>query len=338
MPRSRRRSPIERLAVGAIVDMSTARAPSDMPSAAANSTSSTSGTSGTIVMTASAPRAASAGDSATSTPSVLRGERLGALAGPVPHGQLEARAADVRRLGPAHDPEPEEGHLLTCCHAHLHRGLDSQAIAGAERTGGLRRQLVAVQQVAAALAVRAAVGAGRRVPAALGEQRVAHVGQRLDLAHDAVAAAVLAVAAAAPAQRVLDRAQRELQLERLDRRVQRVRHRDVDRARPVRVGAGALAAADRLVVGEVVVAERQVVHRPLAERAAERLEHQVGDARAGLDVAGHDRVRRLGVQQAALGGDRPRSGGRRRRTAGRRGRPARARRSSRPTGSPTAGS
>ena len=42
------------------------------------------------------------------------------------------------------------------------------------------------------------------------------------------------------------------------------------RARAVGVRARALAAAERLVVGEVVVAEREVVHRPLAERAAER--------------------------------------------------------------------
>jgi len=36
----------------------------------------------------------------------------------------------------------------------------------------------------------------------------------------------------------------QLALERLDRRVQRIAHRDVDSARAVRVGAGALAAAD----------------------------------------------------------------------------------------------
>src|SRR5215204_30591 len=98
-------------------------------------------------------------------------------------------------------------------------GLDSQAIAGAQRTRGLRGQLIAVQQVAARLTVTAAVGAGRRVLTALREQRVAHVGERLDLPDHAVAAALVAVASAAAAQRVLHRPERELELERLDRRV-----------------------------------------------------------------------------------------------------------------------
>src|SRR3712207_6853619 len=57
-------------------------------------------------------------------------------------------------------------------------------------------------------------------------QRVRHVLERLDLAHDAVAAPVGAVAARIPAHRVSRHAQRELELERLDRRVQRVAHRD----------------------------------------------------------------------------------------------------------------
>ena len=52
-------------------------------------------------------------------------------------------------------------------------------------------------------------------------------------------------------------------------RVQRVAHRHVHAARPVGVRARALAAAERLVVGEALVAERQVVHRPLALGAAE---------------------------------------------------------------------
>ena len=55
--------------------------------------------------------------------------------------------------------------------------------------------------------------------------------------------------------------------------------------------AGALAAADRLVVDDVVVAERDVVHRALAERAAERAQDDVGDPRGGLDVAADDRRR-----------------------------------------------
>ena len=65
-PRSPSRSPIDRLALGAIVDMSTASPPSGRPSAAPSSpssTASTSGTSGTIEIAmpaAAAPAAVSA--------------------------------------------------------------------------------------------------------------------------------------------------------------------------------------------------------------------------------------------------------------------------------------
>ena len=68
---------------------------------------------------------------------------------------------------------------------------------------------------------------------AFGEDRVVHVVERLELADDAVATAMAPGSAAAAADRVLDDAQRELELERLDRRVARVRHRNVDGARAV---------------------------------------------------------------------------------------------------------
>ena len=125
----------------------------------------------------------------------------------------------------------------------------------------------------------------------------------LELAHDAVAAAMTPGAARPAAQRVLGHAQRELELERLDGRVERVRHRDVDGARPVGVRAGALAAAERLVVGPRVGAEGEVVHGALAQRAAEGAEHEVGHARRRLDVAAGDRRGRARVEQRALGRD-----------------------------------
>src|SRR4051794_17707022 len=103
----------------------------------------------------------------------------------------------------------------SCAMSATSRCLDPQPLAAAQATRRLRRQLLAVEQVAARPAGLAAVRAGRRVPAALREQGVAHVVERLELAHDAVAAAVAARAARAPAQRVGDHAQRELQLERL---------------------------------------------------------------------------------------------------------------------------
>ena len=254
----------------------------------------------TIVITTSERSATSRGRPATCPP-CSAAHCLGPLARAVEDRQLVAGLGEVGRLARAHDAQSDEADR---CHAPCPPppGVSIRSRWPApQATGRLRRQLLAVEQVAPARAGLAAVGAGRRVAAALGEQRVAHRRERLELAHDPVAAAVLAVAAGAAPQRVAHDAQRELQLERLDRRVERVRHRDVHAARAVGVRAGALAAAERLVVGEVVGAEREVVHRALAERAAERGEHEVGDARRGLDVARHHRGRAAGVEQAALG-------------------------------------
>src|SRR6201999_1692688 len=98
------------------------------------------------------------------------------------------------------------------------------------------------------------------------------------LADEAIAAAPGAGPAGAAPDRQLTDAQRELGLERLDRRVQRVRHRHVDRARAVGVAAGTLAAAERLVIGEALARQRQVVHRPLT----------LGGDRAGAGEGGDD--------------------------------------------------
>src|SRR4051812_29875624 len=181
------------------------------------------------------------------------------------------------------------------------RRLEPQALAGAQRPGSLRLELVALEQRATRRAGLAAVGPRGRMAAALGEDREGHLLERLGFADHAIAAAVAARAAAAPAHRVLGHPQRELEFERLDRCVERVRHGDVDRARAVGVRARALTAAQRLVVGEVLVAEGDVVHRPLTERSPERGENEVGHARGGLDVAAGDRRRRPGVEQRALG-------------------------------------
>ena len=70
-PSSASRSPIARAAVGAMVDMSIASAPSPSPCTAPcspSSTSSTSGASGTIVITTEAPSAASRGVAAALAP------------------------------------------------------------------------------------------------------------------------------------------------------------------------------------------------------------------------------------------------------------------------------
>src|SRR3984957_9347068 len=183
---------------------------------------------------------------------------------------------------------------LLCCSdisiASSARGFHAQPLAGAKRPGDLRSQRLTVKQITTGSTRFAAGGAAGRVAAALADQREGHLAQRLELAHDAVAAAVAPAPAGAAAQRVLDHAQRELALERLDRRVQSVAHGDVHATWPVRVCARALAAAERLVVGEAGVswggggAEREVVHRALPLGAPERAQYQVGNARGGLDI------------------------------------------------------
>ena len=178
-------------------------------------------------------------------------------------------------------------------------GLDSQPVAGPEGARRLRRQLLAVQRgsypARRARRPRRPGGACRR-RSVISEKRISASASSSRTTPSPPR--WRAGAARAAPQRVLDGPQRELQLERLDRRVERVRHRHVHGARAVGVRAGALAAAERLVVGEVVVAEREVVHRALAERVAEGGQHEVGHARRGLDVARPPR-RRAAARSAA---------------------------------------
>src|SRR4051794_3467885 len=143
-------------------------------------------------------------------------------------------------------PSPRKATRSCFAMSTTSRGLDPQTVTGPQATGRLRLELLAVDGVPPALARVAARSARRGVAAALGQQRVGHVVKRFELADDAVAALVLAGAARSASHGVLDRAQGELELERLDRRVQGVRHRDVHGTGPVGVRARALAAAERL--------------------------------------------------------------------------------------------
>src|SRR4051812_48258264 len=91
------------------------------------------------------------------------------------------------------------------------RRLDTQALPGCKLASDLRLELGAVQQVASARAVAAAGGAWWGMAPALGQQRIGHRLERLELAHDAVAATPRARAAAAAPDRVLHDAHRELE-------------------------------------------------------------------------------------------------------------------------------
>src|SRR5450755_75781 len=180
------------------------------------------------------------------------------------------------------------------------RSFDPQPLTGRQLAHRLRRQFLVVEQVSPGLAGVPSGGARRAVPTAFGDQRVVKRRERLELADHTVSAVVPPPPAGAAPERVLHRAQWELELERLDRGVERVAHRDVHAARAVRVRARALSAADRLVVGDLVVSQRQVVHRALPEGPPERREHDIGDPGGGLDVAAHHRGGRAGVEQATL--------------------------------------
>src|SRR5688500_17474237 len=83
------------------------------------------------------------------------------------------------------------------------RRLDSQPVALGELSVGLRRQLVAVEQVAAALPVAAATATPRGVAAALADQGETHRFQRLDLPRHPAPTRLRPVPAASAADREL---------------------------------------------------------------------------------------------------------------------------------------
>src|SRR3954451_4532384 len=213
------RSASLRLALGAMVDMSITRAPSSRPSAAPsspNSTSSTSGASGTIVIAMPAWSAASAGEAAATAP--FSSANRSAFS-PVRFHTVRSKPALARlaAIGRPMIPSPRNAtRSVRSAMSATSRGLDSEPVAGLERARRLRLQLLAVQQVPTRPAGLAALGAGRRMAAALGDQRVAHLIQGLQPAGHTVPAPVAPLAAGAAADRVLHRPQRELELERLD--------------------------------------------------------------------------------------------------------------------------
>src|SRR6476620_683385 len=143
---------------------------------------------------------------------------------------------------------------------------DRDDVARRERARDFRGQRLSVQSIAARGSGASASFALRRVRPAFADDREPTVLEHTQLAHDSVAAAVVSGSARAEAQPVALDTQRILELERLHRRGQCVRHRNVDAARSIRVWTGALTPADRLVVRESLVSEGDVVHRALPLR------------------------------------------------------------------------
>src|SRR5688572_15315092 len=82
--------------------------------------------------------------------------------------------------------------------------------------------------------------------------------------------------------------------ERLDRRIPRVAHPDVDRVRPGAACTGSLPAAYRSIEGPAGAAEGNVVHRPLTLRryldtgVGQRCKDGVRDPRRHLDIPRRD--------------------------------------------------
>src|SRR5262249_12414721 len=155
------------------------------------------------------------------------------------------------------------------------------------------RLLLAVHKCASGCAVAAALNPAWSVRAPLGEHREAAVREHAQLADHAVTAAVHSLTAGAVTQAPALDPQRVLQLQRRDRGDPRVRQGTVHGPGPGGSWAGALATADRLVVGERVAADGDVVHRSLPlrghlEHTAEGGEDDVDDARCGLGVPSDD--------------------------------------------------
>src|SRR6266508_3584829 len=123
-------------------------------------------------------------------------------------------------------------------HAAAARGDHGHHRALVQLAAGLRGQLLAVEEVAAGSAGPAPAGARRGVAAPVGEQGEAGRLQDPHSPHDPVAAAVAPGPARAVLQLVALDPHRVLELQRLDRRVERVGHADAHAGRAA-TGAGA---------------------------------------------------------------------------------------------------
>src|SRR5258708_1205723 len=277
-PRAASAAPIRRVSGGAIVEQSTNSRPRRAASIAPPSPSSTDSTwapSTTIETTISLAAATSAGVSCDLAP--CSAAQAAALPGVWVHtaSSKPARAtlAAIREPMMPRPRKPMGSPWGAIAESSPTGRFDAQPLPGRQRPGGLARELPAVEQVTAGQSVGAAPRPPGAVTAALGDQGEGHLPQRLELPHHAVAASPGPCSSGSAPPRVLEGAQREFPLERLDRGVQRVAHRHVHPARAVGIRAGSLAPAERLVVGEALVSHAHVVHRALPLRHPEGAHH-----------------------------------------------------------------
>src|SRR5579864_1330747 len=162
-------------------------------------------------------------------------------------------------------------------------------------------------------AVRSSCEATRSARAPIGQQRHFAVGQHLNLADNAVAAAKLSLATAARAQRIPAHPQRICILQRLRRGVQGVRHVGVHSRNPSLAGPSAHSSGNGLVISEGLAraridpADGQVVHRPrrrsrdaIGNGLRQRPQYHVDDSLRRLDVPSSNCRRRPRVHDGPL--------------------------------------
>src|SRR5438477_162477 len=144
---------------------------------------------------------------------------------------------------PSHSTSPMRNRLPTSSLMSMPRVSTLRRVAAGGIARGLRRERLAVQEVAARRARLPAALAPRGTNASLADEREPTGLQRLQLAHDPVAAMPPPGPAGPESKRVTPYSERVLELERLDRSREGVRHRHVHAAWPVRPWAGTLTAA-----------------------------------------------------------------------------------------------
>ena len=138
----------------------------------------------------------------------------------------------------------------------------------------------------------------------VGQHRELHLLQEPDAAQGAVATPPASGPAAAAIHPEALQHHRIAPLQDLRIGQASIGHVGVHRGGAVVTGTGPRPAADRLVVLVAVVAEQDVVHRPLAlRRYSEGAEQGVCDRLAGLHVSGRHRRRVLGGQHRILRDD-----------------------------------
>ena len=178
------------------------------------------------------------------------------------------------------------------------RGFDPDRVAGVQPALGLARQRLTIAQVAAGGSVFTAVatvgGCCRRSVI-----RLKRIGARASISRTIPSPPRWRPAPPLPRRSESSRTRSGNSLSSASTGVLRV----FDIATWMALGSvgvrtGALAAAEGLVVGEVLAGKGQVVHRSLAlgwhrSGSGEGRDDEVGDPARGLDVAGGDRGRRF---------------------------------------------